>query len=319
LENEGKINNSSLLGISTSLLGKPVGYTEVVGQLSDEQQQKLNALAQEVKAFELAAKTESWADIYDLLGILRCQYPPFDYAPAVRDYHQIRTWRLLNRLNTPEFLAKRPAISSFINSIYVSKIQGHSRYGFPVIYQRAGKFNGSWVDEITEGEMAQHHTYVLEELRHVCAQKSTELGTHIEQYVWVADCTGLTMSAWKMLRLGKVIAAVSSAFYGDHLAHLVVINAPWIVTKGFGLASAWLHPDTVKRIYILGSNYQDKLFEVIDRSQVPIEYGGAAPSCIPQSINPDAVPITRVRQMREADQALSDPNTFLPVDFKSHK
>ena len=42
----------------------------------------------------------------------------------------------------------------------------------------------------------------------------------------------------------------------------------------WSIVSAWIDPVTRAKFIILGSDYQEKLLELIDADQLPVEYGG---------------------------------------------
>jgi hypothetical protein len=55
---------------------------------------------------------------------------------------------------------------------------------------------------------------------------------------------------------------------------LAVINAPSVFSTLWPLVKSFLDPVTVSKIHVLGADYKEKLRELVDEDQLPVEYGG---------------------------------------------
>ena len=67
---------------------------------------------------------------------------------------------------------------------------------------------------------------------------------------------------------------IDEAFYPETLHCLYMINTPIFFSAIWAIIRPWIHPETVKKIRLLGTNYLPELLEGIDIDQIPAEYGG---------------------------------------------
>ncbi len=94
---------------------------------------------------------------------------------------------------------------------------------------------------------------------HVCTRTHTHIHTHTHTHTHTPHTHTHTHT---------------QAYYPETLANLYIINAPWIFHPLWALIKPWLDPVTKNKFHILGSSFREKLQEVIDLDQLPVEYGG---------------------------------------------
>lgn len=258
-----------------------------------------------------------------------CASMGFDRQATLDSFREIRSWRKRNQLDvasaaSPErsgFLDARPVMSAQLAQLWAGGIHGHSKQGQPVVYDRVGLIQfGGWAHDVSEGEMARHHTWRCEQMVHALKGASERAGRPIDRYLWVADLNGMNMNIYKSLAMTKVVAAISQNYYPGRLAGLLVLRAPWIFGAIFPVVKMWLDPITVEKISIQA--HCKELFKRVDKDQIPWEYGGDcrckgdAP-CIPKF----PFPVLSAKDL-EAIRAL-DPqgaaDRFLPAGFASYK
>jgi hypothetical protein len=58
------------------------------------------------------------------------------------------------------------------------------------------------------------------------------------------------------------------------MGQLAIINAPATFTMIWSVVKPWLSKETVAKIDILGSDYQDVLLELVDAENLPTSLGG---------------------------------------------
>ena len=58
----------------------------------------------------------------------------------------------------------------------------------------------------------------------------------------------------------------------------MIINAPWVFTFAWKIVTTFLDPGTLAKISIVGSDYQESLIKVMEKDQIPQEYGGTGKS-----------------------------------------
>ena len=81
------------------------------------------------------------------------------------------------------------------------------------------------------------------------------------------------------------------------MAKHFIINAPWIFTGVWAMIKPWLDPVTAGKIKVIGSNYQDTLFEVVHPNQIPKEFGGTSEMVLDSALTADGEAEKRVDAM----------------------
>jgi hypothetical protein len=58
---------------------------------------------------------------------------------------------------------------------------------------------------------------------------------------------------------------------------MIIVNAPTFFTATWRLIRGWLDPRTANKIEVIGSRsaYEKRLLELVDRDQLPSDYGGS--------------------------------------------
>jgi len=67
---------------------------------------------------------------------------------------------------------------------------------------------------------------------------------------------------------------VSQDYYPETMGRLLVINAPSSFTAIWTVVKPWLAKETVKKIDILGNNYEKVLLDVVGEENLPEQFGG---------------------------------------------
>eukprot|EP00037_Helgoeca_nana_P017172 m.162348 g.162348 ORF g.162348 m.162348 type:complete len:187 (+) comp23871_c0_seq1:741-1301(+) len=85
----------------------------------------------------------------------------------------------------------------------------------------------------------------------------------------------------RALAVFKETIRIDQAFYPERLKAVYIINAPLIFRPIWAAVRPWLDPLTKDKFHILGSSYQDTLFEKIAPDNLPQEYGGTMKAGLP--------------------------------------
>ncbi|CAK9196092.1 unnamed protein product [Sphagnum troendelagicum] len=159
--------------------------------------------------------------------------------------------------------------------------QGHhgvDKDGRPVYIERIGMVDPVWLLEITTLE--RYLKYHILEFERTLNWKfpacSIAANCHIDSGTTILDVDGVGLKNFgksaRDLLMG--IHKIDNANYPETLHRMYIVNAGpgfrilWGTIKGF------LDPKTTEKIHVIGSNYQHKLLEVIDASQLPEFLGG---------------------------------------------
>ncbi|CAK9860283.1 unnamed protein product [Sphagnum jensenii] len=159
--------------------------------------------------------------------------------------------------------------------------QGHhgvDKDGRPVYIERIGMVDPVLLLEITTLE--RYLKYHILEFERTLNWKfpacSIAANCHIDSGTTILDVDGVGLKNFgksaRDLLMG--IHKIDNANYPETLHRMYIVNAGpgfrilWGTIKGF------LDPKTTEKIHVIGSNYQHKLLEVIDASQLPEFLGG---------------------------------------------
>ncbi|CAH1802360.1 unnamed protein product, partial [Owenia fusiformis] len=76
------------------------------------------------------------------------------------------------------------------------------------------------------------------------------------------------------IELAQALFVILEDFYPETLKYCLICNAPRIFPVIYNLVKPFLSENSRKRIRILGSNYQEELQKLIDKSEIPQCWGG---------------------------------------------
>ncbi|GJP30958.1 hypothetical protein CLOM_g7520 [Closterium sp. NIES-68] len=165
-----------------------------------------------------------------------------------------------------------------VKKVYPHGHHGVDREGRPVYIELIGRVDATKVLSITT--MERFLQYHVKEFERTFALKfpacSLAAKRHIDQTTSILDVAEMGMKNFSAdaRKFLAMVSKVDSDNYPETLNRLFVINA------GFAFRSLWsgikgmLDPKTAAKIQVLGTDYQKKLFEAIDPSQLPEFFGG---------------------------------------------
>ncbi len=155
---------------------------------------------------------------------------------------------------------------------------GEDREGRPIYFEKTG-YCASRYSEIkknfSEDEMFVRHIRQQETMVDRLKKASEKYGRPITKQVAILDLKGLPFAPDSMgFRVIHRSIVIDEACYPERLEKLFVINAPIYFTAIWAIVKPWIDAVTVKKIQIIGSNFQDILKAQIAEDQLPVEYGG---------------------------------------------
>lgn len=177
-----------------------------------------------------------------------------------------------------------------IKQAYPHYVHGHSKSGFPIVYERPGRMN---LRELFQSgceisDMIQHYIFFMEFIANrVCTQHDVraKLGSGALPHsssswgtIVVLDVKGVGLSSLSgdVIKYLKQAGEVNSSHYPMTMKRAFVINSP------FWLSGAWsslkgILPDSVQVDILSERSYAAALSEYIDESEIPPEFGGTSP------------------------------------------
>lgn len=149
--------------------------------------------------------------------------------------------------------------------------------GRPVYIEQLGKIDLTAMYKITTAErmltnLAVEYERVADPRLPACSRKA---GTLLETCCTIMDFKGVGLAkAPQVYGYVKQASALSQNYYPERLGHLYLINTPWGFSTVWSVVKGWLDPVTVKKIHVLGSNYQKELLAQVPAENLPKEFGG---------------------------------------------
>ena len=179
----------------------------------------------------------------------------------------------------------------------------HDKEGHPLIINQLGMSDISTISDgsLKEEEMVLFMTH-LAEMRALHLSKLSQERQEIVRCFCLQDLNGLGLKhlASKPRYFIKLFISIMSDCYPEIMAKIRIINAPWAFSMAWTMVKPWLPERTIKKIKVLGSNYQDELLEEFDPVQLPKAYGGTLdvrlPALVPADSDVDAVTVSRSSQ-----------------------
>lgn len=162
---------------------------------------------------------------------------------------------------------------------YPQGYHGVDREGRPVYIERLGKVDPNKLMQITSVD--RYIKYHVQEFERAFRERfpacTLSAKRHIDSTTTILDVHGVGFKNFSKTarELVQRMQRIDSDYYPETLHQMYVVNAGsgfkliWNSVKGF------LDPKTSSKIHVLGSNYQSRLIEVIDSSELPKFLGGS--------------------------------------------
>jgi hypothetical protein len=208
----------------------------------------------------------------------------WDINEASKMFTESKKWRQAEKIDT--IFEWIPTIKSFkfLSTYWPISILPEQRAprlrtydGYLVVYERLTEMHPDILDIVSVDDMVKFHLYIQElcarEIRRICAEEKP--GTY-GGVVYVYDLVSLTLShlTRSNYNLFEKYNVYDANNYPETVRRVYLINSPSVFTVGWKVAKKFLDPVTIKKILILGSDYQAELSKVIPPECIPKSLGG---------------------------------------------
>ena len=154
--------------------------------------------------------------------------------------------------------------------------------GYPIFLDFSGQIKIRELEKITSiNELIKIQTQLYEfcnqYLFNYCSSVS---GKGVRKFITVVDLNGfkITKMGTKVYSFLKQMCSISQKNYPENLHRIYIINNSNIFKIVWKMISPWINSVTKKKVFFLGTNYQEKLFQDIPQKCFPPEIGGTGPS-----------------------------------------
>eukprot|EP00252_Welwitschia_mirabilis_P016740 TRINITY_DN3709_c0_g1_i1.p1 TRINITY_DN3709_c0_g1~~TRINITY_DN3709_c0_g1_i1.p1 ORF type:complete len:629 (+),score=134.13 TRINITY_DN3709_c0_g1_i1:420-2306(+) len=218
---------------------------------------------------------EKFDDYHTLLRFLRAR--KFDHVQTKEMWTNMLQWRKKNAIDTIEkdFIYEE---QHEVKRYYPHGHHGVDKEGRPVYIELIGKIDANKLMKVTDiSRFLRYHVLEFERTLNVKFPAcSIAAGKHIDTSTAILDVKGVSLKHLTKNARDLIIEIqkIDSNNYPETLHQLFVINAGsgfrmlWNTIRGF------LDPETTSKIHVLGSKDTEKLFEVIEASELPVFLGG---------------------------------------------
>ncbi|KIK65946.1 hypothetical protein GYMLUDRAFT_158186, partial [Collybiopsis luxurians FD-317 M1] len=111
--------------------------------------------------------------------------------------------------------------------------------------------------------------------REVIPAARKKYGGHIDSAFVIIDLKVFGLSKfWRVKSIIQQILQVSQDYYPETLGRVAIINAPSTFTVIWNVMRPFLLKETAEKVDVLGSDYQERLLELIDEENLPLAFGG---------------------------------------------
>ncbi|KAI1313850.1 cytosolic factor, phosphatidylinositol/phosphatidylcholine transfer protein [Mortierella claussenii] len=243
-----------------------------LGNLTPEQEQALVEFRDLIKEKGLFVPERH--DDHLLLRFLRAR--KFHIAHTYKMFADCEAWRKelgVDSLKDTFVFEEEDAV----RSCYPRYYHNVDKKGRPIYIEHVGMIDIKTLFKITdEDRMTKQHVLSYEKLitdrMPACSRRA---GHHIEQCCTILDLKGVSLRQFaNAFGFIKRTSAIAQNYYPEMMGKMYVINAPMMFTSVWGMVKPLLDEVTVKKIVILGSNYQSTLLEDIDAENIPKAIGG---------------------------------------------
>jgi hypothetical protein len=231
--------------------------------ISEEQRELNKQVREQITSIPDAKKINEEDLVYRFLIANKWDVP--NTVQALKNYTDWRTSANIDNVTEETFPQE-------ICETAMCGFHGVDKQGNPVYYDQPSQGGvRTLLKKFDIETLKRWHAYTME-----CARS---LYKHIgkDRITIVMDLSGIGLSTFtdkKVMNLLKDNAKFDQEMYPEHLWSLYVINAASSFTFCWKILSAMLDERVLAKIKILGKDYHDELFQLIDKKHVPQDFGG---------------------------------------------
>ncbi|KAG2437928.1 hypothetical protein HXX76_005544 [Chlamydomonas incerta] len=234
-------------------------------------------------------------DDHDLARFLKARN--YDLQAAKQMWEGMIAWRRENRVdNIHDWFVFHER--SEYEKVFPTGLHKTDKEGHPVLIQQLGRVNiGALYKVTTDDRIRMAHIAENEQMRRtVFPACSYRAGRPVDKLFTIIDLEGIAFtSVMRTTSILKMYMQMDSNNYPETLARMAIINAPGWFSTSWSAIKGVLNGETVKKIEILGKDYQAALLRHIPRENLLAQYGGTSAGSLTENIGPwqEPLPVPR--------------------------
>lgn len=220
-------------------------------------------------------------DVRILRYVRACENDINAAADAFKSFLQ---WRMVERVDAirQELFENNwsykdsPGYPRMVKHLCVNFNHKTDRFGNLVILERIGVSSlKTLCADLEESEFLRQYMYMMERASMELDRLSREQGKLVK-ITNVKDLSdmGSELLYKKGLNYTIAVAKMLQQYYPESMAAVFVINIPRIFNAAFKVIKPAINPRTLKKIQLLGSDFQAAMGEYFDPHELPVELGG---------------------------------------------
>lgn len=256
----------------------------------------------------VADVTQPHHDDYFLIRWMKAR--AFDLNKAEDMLRANLSWRQKYKIDTILEDYKPPEV---LTKYFPGGLAGCDKEGCPIWITPSGGLDMKGLTlSAKRSDIIMYNIFRVEETCKRLQELEKKTGKHIGKVIIIDDFEGFTMK--KLFQPGMdlllKILAIVEANYPELLRVCYVVNAPRWWSLVFNICKPFLSEDTKNKMYILGSDWKEKILQEVDPDQLPEAWGGSISGSGEVCIGGD-VPSSYYL----SDQTLVDPDKWTHVSI----
>jgi len=158
---------------------------------------------------------------------------------------------------------------------------GHCKSGHPVYFSKPGELCVNGLECVTtiQGVLNYHWHDMIHNFGGMLKKTAcSKDGYKRFEFVCIIDLSGLTPAKLnkRALNIVKVQSQIDSLCFPETLNRMIVVNAPGFFSVTWRLIKGWIDARTANKVEIYSSRkkWEKRLLELIERDNLPSDYGG---------------------------------------------
>jgi len=221
---------------------------------------------------------------FTLLRVIRARKGNVD--EAIDAYTKMVEWR--KESGVDKMLIEEDPNEHVFQCICPHRHHGVDRDGHPIYLERTGQVRVNEVlKHVTEDDIVTRHVRFMEHMVHRMIAQSQKMNKYVGKMILIHDMTGMRYTIEPAgFRIFRKTTHIDQTYYPECLHRMIIINAPLSFRGVWAIIKPWLDPKTRVKVEIFGTNFHDRLAQLIAPEELPEIFGGTC-KCEGKYVNGD--------------------------------